>query len=94
MEDNNREYDKMKADLQQLAEDVMSLKETSKKWSAKTVQDLQGKAEEKFGEAQATARDMTQQADTYVKENTWASIGIAALVGLAIGALFSSKNRD
>lgn len=42
--------------------------------------------------ATEAARKASQQTDSYVRENTWAAIGIAALVGCVLGYLLS--NRD
>jgi len=40
------------------------------------------------------AKDYGQKADQYVRENTWMTIGIAALVGAVIGYLISSSRED
>ena len=48
-------------------------------------QDFQQRATEK-------ARDVGETADRYVRENTWASIGVAAVLGCVVGFLLA--NRD
>ncbi len=37
------------------------------------------------------ARDATQDADDYVRDNPWAALAVAALVGLAAGYLLSQR---
>jgi ElaB/YqjD/DUF883 family membrane-anchored ribosome-binding protein len=37
----------------------------------------------------ARTKDLAQTTDEYVQENPWRSVGIAAAVGLAVGALIS-----
>ncbi|MGN6554735.1 MAG: DUF883 family protein [Verrucomicrobiota bacterium] len=41
-----------------------------------------------------TARNVGKVTDDYVHENTWASIGYAALVGVLLGYLIGSGRRD
>jgi ElaB/YqjD/DUF883 family membrane-anchored ribosome-binding protein len=50
-------------------------------------QDWQKRATEK-------ARDFGQATDTYVHENTWMSVGFAALLGCLFGYLLASRGRD
>ncbi len=49
-------------------------------------QDWQQRASEK-------AKDWGQTTDTYVRENTWMSIGIAAVIGCVLGYILASR-RD
>ncbi len=51
------------------------------------VQDWQRRASEK-------ARDVGQRTDQYVRENTWTTIGIAAVVGCIIGFLLANRSED
>jgi len=39
-----------------------------------------------------SARDAAQEADDYVRDNPWAALAIAALVGLAAGYLLSQRS--
>jgi ElaB/YqjD/DUF883 family membrane-anchored ribosome-binding protein len=48
-------------------------------------QDWQERATEK-------ARDLGTATDQYVRENTWASIGCAALIGCVIGYLLAGRS--
>jgi len=48
------------------------------------VQELQKRATE-------TARNVSEATDRYVRENTWQSIGFAALLGCVIGYLLASR---
>ncbi len=50
------------------------------------VQDWQKRATE-------SVRNLGQTTDQYVRENTWATIGLAALVGCLLGYLLSTS-RD
>jgi ElaB/YqjD/DUF883 family membrane-anchored ribosome-binding protein len=38
------------------------------------------------------ARDAAQDADDYVRNNPWAALAVAALVGLAAGYLLAQRN--
>jgi ElaB/YqjD/DUF883 family membrane-anchored ribosome-binding protein len=38
------------------------------------------------------ARDVAQEADDYVRDNPWAALAVAALVGLAAGYLLSQRS--
>jgi ElaB/YqjD/DUF883 family membrane-anchored ribosome-binding protein len=49
------------------------------------IQDWQRRATQK-------ARDMGQITDQYVRENTWTTIAIAAVVGCVIGFLLANRN--
>jgi len=51
-----------------------------------TLQDWQKRATE-------TARNVSDVTDRYVHENTWATVGFAALIGCVIGYLLASS-RD
>ncbi len=59
----------------------MNTREMSEK-----AQDWQQRAKEK-------ARDFGQTTDDYVRENTWTSLAVAAVVGLVLGYVFASR-RD
>jgi ElaB/YqjD/DUF883 family membrane-anchored ribosome-binding protein len=47
-------------------------------------QDLQKRATE-------AARNVTEQTDKYVRENTWQSIGMAAVLGCVVGFLLANR---
>lgn len=49
-------------------------------------QDLQKKAGE-------TAKDLGRTTDTYVRENTWSSLALAAILGCVVGYILAS-GRD
>jgi ElaB/YqjD/DUF883 family membrane-anchored ribosome-binding protein len=51
------------------------------------VQDFQRKATE-------TARNVTQATDQCIRDNTWASIACAALLGCIIGYMLSGHGED
>jgi ElaB/YqjD/DUF883 family membrane-anchored ribosome-binding protein len=52
------------------------------------VQDWQKRATE-------TARNVSQTSDRYVRENTWTTLAVAAVLGCVVGYLFSTtRNSD
>lgn len=50
-------------------------------------QDWQKRATEK-------ARDVGQATDQYVRDNTWSTIAIAAVIGCVLGYLLASRGED
>lgn len=46
------------------------------------------------GDLNARAHAAADSADTYVRTNPWAAIGIAAAAGLLLGALLTRRERD
>jgi ElaB/YqjD/DUF883 family membrane-anchored ribosome-binding protein len=40
------------------------------------------------------ARQVTKSTDAYVRDNPWQVVGIAALIGLAVGILASRRSAD
>lgn len=45
-------------------------------------------------QASETARNVTQATDQYVRENTWTTLAVAALVGCVLGYLLSSRGGE
>ena len=45
-------------------------------------------------QASETARNVTQATDQYVRENTWTTLAVVALVGCALGYLLSSRGGE
>ena len=40
------------------------------------------------------ARQLTRTTDTYVRDNPWQVVGIAAVVGVVLGVLMSRRSDD
>jgi hypothetical protein len=40
----------------------------------------------------ATARNAANEADDYIRDNTWTAIGVVALIGLAAGYFLSRRS--
>jgi len=40
------------------------------------------------------ARDLSQATDQYVRDNTWTTIAIAAMIGCVLGYLLASRGED
>jgi ElaB/YqjD/DUF883 family membrane-anchored ribosome-binding protein len=43
-------------------------------------------------QVRSQAREVTKTTDTYVRDNPWQVVGIAALIGLAVGILASRRS--
>jgi ElaB/YqjD/DUF883 family membrane-anchored ribosome-binding protein len=61
--------------------------------------ELGGKVQDWQKQATETAREVGEKTDAYVRENTWASIAAAALVGCLVGFMIagsrgSSRRRE
>lgn len=55
--------------------------------AGETVQDWQKRAGE-------TARNVGQATDQYVRDNTWTTIAVAAVVGCLLGFLLANRGED
>jgi ElaB/YqjD/DUF883 family membrane-anchored ribosome-binding protein len=58
-----------------------------------TASQLRDQAQEVGKRVRDQAQEYTKRTDTYVRDNPWQVIGIAALVGLAVG-IFASRRYD
>ena len=56
--------------------------------------EMTGKFQDLQKRATDTARQVGQATDEYVRENTWASVGVAALLGCIVGFLLASRSDD
>ena len=54
--------------------------------------EMTGKMQDWQRRATERARDMGQATDQYVRENTWTTIAIAALLGCVIGYLIAGRD--
>lgn len=89
-------------DLKRLVTDAESLlaqsAEQAREGADEQAQDLRRRLQGRLREAQAKLGDLQDQAlqagkvaDRYVHDNPWTSIGVAAAVGLLIGALVARR---
>ena len=56
--------------------------------------ELGGKVQDWQKQATRTAREVGEKTDTYVRENTWASIACAALVGCVVGYVVAGSRSS
>jgi ElaB/YqjD/DUF883 family membrane-anchored ribosome-binding protein len=54
-------------------------------------QEMTGRLQEWQRRATERARDMGQATDSYVRENTWTTIVIAALLGCVVGYMIANQ---
>lgn len=59
---------------------------------AMNTRDFTSKLEDCQEQVTETARNLGNAANKYVRENTWASIGVAALLGCVVGYLLASRS--
>ncbi len=45
-------------------------------------------------QVKSQAKQVTKQTDTYVRDNPWQVVGIAALIGIAVGILATRRAAD
>jgi ElaB/YqjD/DUF883 family membrane-anchored ribosome-binding protein len=94
--------DKLIEDLQILVQDAEALLKATATQTGERIQEVRGRAEESLrttkkrleemeDEALEHARQVATAADSYVRENVWQSVGIAAGVGLLIGLLLRRR---
>jgi ElaB/YqjD/DUF883 family membrane-anchored ribosome-binding protein len=56
--------------------------------------ELGGKVQDWQKQATQTVREAGEKTDTYVRENTWASIAGAALIGCVVGFLIAGSRSS
>jgi len=94
--------DKLMEDLRQVVVDVEELLKATAGQAGERVSEARQRAEQTLratrkrlgeleGEAVERAREAAGEADRYVRENPWQSIGIAAGVAFLIGVLVSRR---
>ena len=57
------------------------------------VRQVHDKVTEALERARATLEDLEREASRYVRENPWQCLGIAAVIGLAIGVLAAGRRK-
>ncbi|HEY6241848.1 MAG TPA: DUF883 family protein [Burkholderiales bacterium] len=102
MQDSDVTAEKLAADLRLVISDAEALLRATTGKAGETASAARAKIQEsleaaklKLGplgeEAAEQARVAVRAADDYVRENPWQAIGIAALVGIALGLLVSRR---
>jgi ElaB/YqjD/DUF883 family membrane-anchored ribosome-binding protein len=83
-----KQLNQIAAQIQEIdpEEEIEELKQTAKEYMQN--------AQEKWEQAKGKAKETAQNVDTYAKDNPWKVAGVAAGVGLIIGLLISTRNRD
>lgn len=99
---NTHPTDRLLEDLRQVVEDTEALLRATAGQAGERAQEARGRAEESLRQARARlegleeevvgrAKDAARQADRYVRDNPWQSIGIAAGVAFVLGLLVSRR---
>lgn len=73
--------------------DTTEMSEKAQNWQ-KTAEDLQDQAEHWGKKVSAKAQDTGKAIQSYVQDNTWTSVAIAAALGCVIGLLMSRGRGD
>ena len=94
--------DRLLDDLRQVVEDTEALLRATAGQAGERAQEARNRAEESLRQARTRlegleqevvtrARDAAHEADRYVRDNPWQSIGIAAGVAFVLGLLVSRR---
>ena len=94
--------DKLVEDLKVVMRDAEALIKATSAQTGEKIQEVRARAEESLRQARTRltaledealqrAREMADATETYVRENPWQSVGIAAGVGLLVGLLLSRR---
>jgi ElaB/YqjD/DUF883 family membrane-anchored ribosome-binding protein len=94
--------DQLIADLKTVMRDAEALLKATSAQTGEKVQEIRARAEESLQQARSRlsaaedealrrAREVSDAAEIYVRENPWQSVGIAAGVGLLLGLLLSRR---
>jgi ElaB/YqjD/DUF883 family membrane-anchored ribosome-binding protein len=95
--------DKLFHDLKAVVQDAEALLKATAGQANDKVQEVRMRAEETIKQARASldtvenlavrrAKEMAGQAEGYVRDNPWQSVGIAAGVGLLLGFILSRRS--
>lgn len=93
---------KLVEDLKIVMRDAEALIKATSTQTGEKIQEVRARAEESMRQARTRlnaledealqrARQMADATETYVRENPWQSVGIAAGVGLLVGVLLSRR---
>lgn len=73
------------------ANDLTGRAKEAREKATESVDKAQAGLEELESQMTERAKDMAQDAAEYVRENPWASLGIAAAVGVVVGVLLNRR---
>jgi len=93
---------KLVEDLKVVMRDAEALIKVTSTQTGEKIQEVRARAEESLRQARTRlnaledealqrARQMADATETYVRENPWQSVGVAAGVGLLVGLLLSRR---
>lgn len=99
---SNHSSEDLRAELKSLADSLESILNSTQDKSKEEIESLKAKAREalssskaKLGQASDKITEQTKeivgQADCYVRENPWKSVGIGAAVGVVLGMLLTKR---
>ena len=102
MQDTEINAEKLAADLRLVIADAEALLRATASQAGETVASARAKVQDSLDSAKAKleafgddatqqARAAVQAAEGYVRDNPWHALGVAALVGIALGLLISRR---
>jgi ElaB/YqjD/DUF883 family membrane-anchored ribosome-binding protein len=77
--------EKLAEDVKRLTQDLAAVKEKIE-WKHRLHDQRKG--------MQESAQEVGEQADEYVRDNAWISVGVAVLAGVVLGVLAGQAKRD
>ena len=87
--------EKIVQDARRLAEDVSSLARGEAQELSRAVRDdvdaMTDQAAQAYQQAKKTAKKKAQEVDTLAHEKPWAAVGIAAALGVVVGAILTRR---
>jgi ElaB/YqjD/DUF883 family membrane-anchored ribosome-binding protein len=98
----NLNADKLVEDLKVVVRDAEALLRATSAQTGEKIQEARARAEESLKQARTRltqledqayqrARELADSTESYVRENPWQSLGIAAGVGILVGLLLSRR---
>ena len=95
--------EKLFEDLQAVVREAEALLKATAGQAGDKVQEVRSRAEQTIKQARSSlddmenqalrrAKEMAGEADSYVRENPWQAIGVAAGIGLLVGLLLSRRS--
>jgi ElaB/YqjD/DUF883 family membrane-anchored ribosome-binding protein len=99
----NATTEKLFQDLQSVVREAEALLKATASHAGEKVDEVRARAEKTIAEARARLDDVEHQtvrrvkefageADTYVRDNPWRAVGVAAGIGLVMGLILSRRS--